>query len=548
MRGRRRVAYDLAVVLAFCAFLFFYGAAGFGLTGADEPRYAQIAREMWERHDWILPTLNGAPWLEKPALYYWEAMAAYRLAGVGDWAARLPSAFSATLLVLAIYLFARRRWACALDAALITAATAGIIGFVGASTDMPLAANFAIGMLCWFAWYDEFDPQRPRHGWLIGFYFFLALAALAKGPVAPGLAVIIIVLFALLRREPRLLLRTLWWPGVLVFLVVTVPWYWAVEVRTHAFLRAFFLEHNLERFSSNLFRHPQPFWYYLPVLLAGLAPWTVYGVAAFVEAVRTLRRRPQPAADADAARDRLTLFLVLWAVAPVIFFSLSQSKLPGYILPAIPAWTLLLAQWLEQRQSAARPAGLALLVPHALLAAGMLLATILLPYRLLHLAMPRAAMLLAGITAAAACVGVVWTVRAQGYRLLRFATLVPIVIAVGWVQRIAGPSLDATLSARPVAQEIARIEIRRQPVAVFGATRQVEYGLNFYRNQAIPNYDRGEVPAGEHIVVGRAGSEAALRARLTGRRVVRLGDFAPQRLEFWWVGGPGSAAHEHQKD
>lgn len=533
-------------MLAFCAFLFFYGAAGFGLTGADEPRYAQIAREMWERRDWIVPTLNGVPWLEKPPLYYWEAMAAYRVAGVGDWAARLPSAFSATLLVVAIYGFARRRWACALDAALITAATAAIIGFVGASTDMPLAANFALGMLCWFAWYHEFDPQRPRHGWLIGFYFFLALATLAKGPVAPGLAAIIIVPFVLLRREPRLLLRTLWGPGVLVFLAVTVPWYWAVEARTHTFLRVFFLEHNLERFASNRFRHPQPFWYYLPVLLAGLAPWTVYGVAAFVEAVRTLRRRPPPAAD--AARDRLTLFLVLWAVAPVIFFSLSQSKLPGYILPAIPAWTLLLAQWLEQRQSAARPAGLALLVPHALLAAGMLLATILLPYRLLGLAMPRAAMLLAGLTAAAACVGVVWTVRAQGYRLLRFATLVPIVIALGWLQRVAGPSLDATLSARPVAQEIARIEIRRQPVAVFGATRQVEYGLTFYRNQAIPNYDRGEVPAGEHIVVGRAGSEATLRARAVGRRVVRLGEFPPQRLEFWWVGGPGSAMHEHQRD
>src|SRR5258708_38143498 len=98
---------DALLLAGFWRFLFFYGLGQFGLIGADEPRYAQVAREMLLRHDWITPVLNGEPWLEKPPLYYWQAMIAYSIFGVTDWAARLPSAFDASLLVLAIYIFLR---------------------------------------------------------------------------------------------------------------------------------------------------------------------------------------------------------------------------------------------------------------------------------------------------------------------------------------------------------------------------------------------------------------------------------------------------------
>jgi 4-amino-4-deoxy-L-arabinose transferase-like glycosyltransferase len=131
-----------------CIFVF-YGLGQFGLIGADEPRYAQVAREMLERHDWITPTLGGQPWLEKPPLYYWQAMLAYRIFGVSDWAARLPSAIDATFLVLAGYFFLRRfRRGFELDGALIAASSAGIMGYAhAASMDMALAAAFTIGML-----------------------------------------------------------------------------------------------------------------------------------------------------------------------------------------------------------------------------------------------------------------------------------------------------------------------------------------------------------------------------------------------------------------
>ena len=138
---------DVLLLAGFCAFLFFYGMGQFGLIGADEPRYAQVAREMLDHHDWITPTLDGRPWLEKPPLYYWQAMLSYSAMGVSDAAARIPSAVDATLLVVAVYLFFRRfRQGLELDAALITASCAGVIGYArAASMDMALAAGLGRG-------------------------------------------------------------------------------------------------------------------------------------------------------------------------------------------------------------------------------------------------------------------------------------------------------------------------------------------------------------------------------------------------------------------
>src|SRR5271166_634010 len=139
MTARTRT--DFLLLAGFCGFLFFYGLGQFGLIGADEPRYAQVAREMLDRHDWITPVLGGRPWLEKPPLYYWQAMLAYSVFGVSDFAARIPSAIDATLLIVAVYFFfCKFRRGVEVDAALITASCAGIIGYArAASTDMPLA-------------------------------------------------------------------------------------------------------------------------------------------------------------------------------------------------------------------------------------------------------------------------------------------------------------------------------------------------------------------------------------------------------------------------
>src|SRR5271157_3933612 len=148
---------DVLLLAAFCGFLFFYGLGAFGLLGADEPRYAQVAREMLGRSDWITPTLQGKAWLEKPVLYYWQAMLSFRAFGIDDRTARLPAAFDAAMLIAAIYFFLRRFRPCSeLDGAIIAASCAAVIVFAhAASTDMPLAAAFSMALLGWYAWYES---------------------------------------------------------------------------------------------------------------------------------------------------------------------------------------------------------------------------------------------------------------------------------------------------------------------------------------------------------------------------------------------------------
>ena len=145
-------------------FCFSTALGQFGLIGADEPRYAQVAREMLERRDWITPVLGGHAWLEKPPLYYWQAMLAYSVFGVSDVAARVPSAIRCTLLVIAVYLFFRKfRRGVEVDAALITASCAGVIGYArAASMDMALAAAFSVGMLAWWAWRESGKQSLSR--------------------------------------------------------------------------------------------------------------------------------------------------------------------------------------------------------------------------------------------------------------------------------------------------------------------------------------------------------------------------------------------------
>jgi 4-amino-4-deoxy-L-arabinose transferase-like glycosyltransferase len=531
---RARRSTELVALIAFCGFLFFAGLQVIGLLGADEPRYAQVAREMLNRHDWATPTLWGQPWLEKPPLYYWGAMLAYKATGsVTGWAARLPSAALSTLMVFFIYIWARRfRRGMQLDAALITAASAIVIGFGrGASTDMPLTAMFTIAMLSWWGWYES-----QRRAWLLAFYAFAGLGTLAKGPIAAFLAGLIIVAFAALRRDWRLVLRTLWLPGIALYLAVILPWFIAVQRANPEFFRVFILEHNLARYTSDLYRHRQPFWYYVPVALIGLLPWTIFVVTAVVDALRDWRfsvSEPQ-------AREDLRTFLALWFLLPILFFSLSQSKLPGYILPAIPAGAILLADFVLRREEAGDKPATWLVALHAVLCAALMVAALIVPFKLVHQPVATPA-LIVGATLAVIGVLSVWlSLRTQGYRLLRFVTLVPVLIAFALVLKGTAPIIDALQSARPVELRLAAATLGEvSTVAVYDVSRSVEYGLGFYRNHQIANYGRNEVPDGEHVVVAAAGSKTELEFRLKGRKVTPLGGYAPQKLDFYLVSAAG---------
>jgi 4-amino-4-deoxy-L-arabinose transferase-like glycosyltransferase len=582
-RPRRRLpswatVAEASVFLAFAVFFLSYGLTpifggdGLGLVGADEPRYAQIAHEMLDRFDsahtlegrlaaCVTPYLYGHPWLEKPALYYWRAMFLFQEFGVHDWSARLPSASFAFIMAALIYLHMRRfRPGGHLDAALITVACAGIIGFArGASTDMQMAAPFSIGLLGWYAWYET-DSKF----WLFDIYFFTGVATLAKGPVAPFLAILIVCAFAFLRKEWSIVRRSLWWPGVALYFAIVLPWFVAVQRENPTFFREFFWEHNLERFATNRFQHEQPFWYYLVVVLLALMPWTILALRALIDGVQTsvaewrlrhamlARRKPNRPGDAFPE------FLVIWAFIPIIFFSFSQSKLPGYILPSIPPITILTGDYLYRK----RAPGLNrwVLGGHATLLGLMTVFTLLLPWFVIHgpVMPPARPIAIACISAAGAALLVIVVVKGFGVARLRVATSGVLVILVLFLYGV-GPFfgipaiqstkrviklLDRSYSARPLAHKLLDFAPANETVAVFRVRRDMEYGLAFYRNHQVVNYEETGVPPEQHILVarvtGRRGVDlhtpSALEEYLEGRHYEMLFTWPEQGVEVYLVG------------
>jgi hypothetical protein len=531
-RTNPRTRSEVFLLVAFCGFLFFYGLGAFGLLGADEPRYAQVAREMLNRSDWVTPTLQGKPWLEKPVLYYWQAMLSFRLAGTTDQAARLPAAFDAAMLIVGIYFFLRRfRPGSEFDGALITASCAGVVIFAhAAATDMPLAAAFAIALLGWYAWYES-----RRHIYLAAFYIFLALGTLAKGPVAPALSAVIIFLFVALRRDWRAVAGTLWIPGIVLYFAVMLPWYVAVQLRNPEFFRIFILEHNFARFSGNVYHHHQPFWFYLPVFLLAMTPWTVALVfAVWSEGKRTLA--------SSKPEDSWPLFLLIWMLVPILFFSASQSKLPGYILPAVPAGALLVAEYLadhrrqEKKLSPLFAAGHGVLC--GLLIFGALSAASIASSH--HLGWGSGSSMAGTMSAAIAvffALGISAALLSRaGLRLLSRVTAFAVVVSVAAVIRLAAPVIDATQSARPIAESIQAFSHEPVPVALYHVNRVQEYGLEFYLNRPAEKYEEGGVPAAAHVLVAAQGAQVQVAELVPGRRVSYLTSVPAQKVDLYWVG------------
>lgn len=581
--------WELAVLLVTTSFLLLYGMVPLfggdqvGLVGADEPRYAQIAREMLHAHSeichevdakvfprsprvkdiensvrclnggTITPILFGHPWLEKPALYYWRAMGFFKEFGVSDWSARLPSASATFLMIAMIFLHMRRfRPGGQLDAALITASCVGIIGFArGASTDMQLAAPLSIAMLGWYAWYET-----GLKFWLFDLYFFGAAATLAKGPVAPFLALTVILIFVALRREWSALRRTIWLPGIVLYLVMVLPWYIEVQRENPTFFQFFFLEHNLARFATNLYQHHQPWWYYLAVLVVGLMPWTVVALRALVEAMKAamaewkVRLNPKRYLTFSRAGDAFPEFLVLWALFPIVFFSFSQSKLPGYILPSIVPITILTGDYLNRIRRVGLPTWL--LWSHAALCAIVTFVIVLAPQHMVYETLvPSTAWLLAASAAALLVLfAVAQTIRVGGIDHVRNATLFPVLAAMVFLLGFHGRDLDLNYSARPLAQEMQRDAPNLHLVAFQDVRRDLVYGLAFYRNEQPIDYcepparprpveedcSRGiDIPAAEHLLVVPVKETANLEQWLNGRIYEPLFLYPAQGLEVYKV-------------
>ena len=585
---------EFLLLTCLCAFFFFFRLSGIGLLGPDEPRYAQVAREMLARHDWVTPILYGHTWLEKPILLYWGEMLSYTVFGVSDWAARVPSAVAATLLVFGTFLTVRRiRYSARIDAALMIASSVLVLGFArAAATDMLLAAPLGLSLLAWFCWYqscwDRNAPKTSSHAtaqtphtarlWLVLFYALNALAMLAKGPVAPALAAFVLIAFCITQRNFRPLLRTLDPIGIAVFLAVAAPWYVLVELRTPEFFRVFFLQHNLARFGSNLYRHKQPFWYYVPVALIATLPWTVWLLHGLADATRAFGSQFSTAkiklpatstmgdsheADAlgaslatgvlgadendDSPTFTFEIFLAVWAFIPIAFFSLSHSKLPGYILPSIPALLILAAVAVHRRAGCNEPPRWLSITFHAALLSAIAAVLCVAPRLAFKLPLTAANLMVAACAGTAIFLIVALPLLIAGWRMLRFVTLLTFILAVGFLLRGLAPAVDAAQSSRPIAELLQQIDQPGPlPLATFSLGRNTTFGLAFYLDRRVAPYEGLEIspavyelppaiPSSAHILVTREGSLPALRMLLPERQIRFIGSYRLQRIEIYEI-------------
>lgn len=321
------------------------------LAMPDEGRYIGVAWEMVRSGEWLTPTLDGLPYFHKPPLFYWITAAMLKLAGNQEWAGRMAPWLGACLAAASCYLFGRRHGGESFARSWLLVLVTMPLVFVSAqyaNLDMLVAGCITATILAfaWAALLERDDPSRRRA--LLAGYVGVALGLLAKGLIGIVLPGLVLVVWLLLCRRPMQILRLLWWPGLLLFAVLSVPWFLAMRDRFPDFLHYFFVVQHFSRYTEAGFNNARPFWFFPAVLLLLALPWTAW----------LLRRRPPTeGGEADAAHGRIRMLMWVWLVAIVGFFSLPASKLVGYVLPAVPPLAWLIAdRWLAVR--AAGRAGL----------------------------------------------------------------------------------------------------------------------------------------------------------------------------------------------
>jgi len=328
----------LYLPLTLLALLTFAAGLGRGaMTDADEAFYAEAAREMVASGDYVTPFFNYEHRFQKPILYYWVTALFYQVTGATEAAARFGSALSGIGLVLLTAACARR-WRDDDHALLAGAMVATAFGCYSigrmALPDLPLA--FFITLAIWAGLTGTLRLSPHPRRWLLLSALAMALGFLMKGPVAVILPALVVVPVTVIERRSLGLTATDLLLGMLVFTLVGVPWYVLMwERHGTAYLESFFLGDNLERFATDRFNDPRPWWFYLPVVFGGLLPWSPLMGTWWPDLRATLQRRQWPSAA--------TVRLILWAAVPLLFYSLSIGKQPRYVLPVLPPLAVLLA-------------------------------------------------------------------------------------------------------------------------------------------------------------------------------------------------------------
>ena len=309
----------------------------------DEGRYAEIPREMVLSGDWVTPRLNDLKYFEKPPLQYWATATAYIAFGQSEWSARLWPALLgflsvASVLVVGKALFDLRT---GMHAALILASSLLFMLYAQVVTlDMGLTFFLTAGLSCFLLAMRAGLTIRQERIWISCAWALTALAVLSKGLIGVVLPGLTLLAYAAIYRDWRLLRPPLWPPAIAIFLAIVIPWFALVQLRNPEFFDFFFIGEHIERFALAGHHRPGSWYYFLPIVLLGMMPWTSVVLAAVPLALRRVQTGNN--------RIHIDRFFVLWVVVIVGFFSLSSSKLPGYVLPVFPVLALLAARWTAQ--------------------------------------------------------------------------------------------------------------------------------------------------------------------------------------------------------
>lgn len=304
------------------------------LMEPDEGRYSEIPREMLERGDFITPTLNYVKYFEKPPLLYWLNSISFSIFGQTEFAARFPCALAGLLTILLTYLLGRRLFGrqVGILAAVILGTSTGFIAQARINlTDMPLTLCLT---LCLGSFIMAVQDKGNRRALYYTFYAGAALSVLAKGLIGILFPGAIVFLFMLLKKRWGLLKEMQLPGGIILFLLIAAPWFVLVSLRNPEFARFFFIHEHFERFFTTVHRRYQPFWFFIPVLLGTMFPWSFFIPAALRDAWHKRK----------GAEGELLAFLAIWAGFIFLFFSKSNSKLVPYILPILPPLAILTAR------------------------------------------------------------------------------------------------------------------------------------------------------------------------------------------------------------
>jgi 4-amino-4-deoxy-L-arabinose transferase-like glycosyltransferase len=421
-----------------------YGFSAYPLLEPDEGRNAEVAREMAARNDYVLPRLNALPYVDKPVLYFAAAAVAMKVIGPTQAAARLPSLAFTLATVALVAWFARRLLdgRAAWTAAIAVAATPFTLAYARTAIFDATLTYWMTGAL--IAFYCAIETSRahagPAVGWSAAAWIAIALGVLTKGPVALAVPLLVALPYAVWRRRAAAVLDPV---GMLAFLALVLPWVVLVSRQVPDFLRYVLLVETADRLAGSGLGRSEAWWYFLPITLGAALPWSLVALGAF------RRRRP------GAIIDHRLVFLLLWIALPVLFFSVSQSKRPQYVLPVVPAFGLLVALLWHRangRLAGVRPAGAAL----ALLGVGLALGAarvpaLLRPSEPVASLIPRTALWLGALCVAGGAAAWGWANR-------RERALAALVLPVAAIPVLAMPIMRAIgveRSSRALAEAVA---------------------------------------------------------------------------------------------